>query len=72
LSSRIEPEALFLIYADQGQGGEDLSADYYDVASRPKQLWKTDSKHTGGYDAAPLEYERRVVRFFDRSLSVAE
>jgi uncharacterized protein len=46
--------------------------DYYDVARRPKQLWKTDSNHTGGYDAAPLEYERRVVRFFDRSLSVTE
>jgi hypothetical protein len=25
--------------------------------------------HTGGYDADPKEYERRVVRFFDDSLS---
>jgi uncharacterized protein len=68
VASRIEPEALFLIYADQGQGGENLSADYYEVASRPKQLWKTDSKHVGGYDAAPLQYERRVVSFFNKSL----
>ena len=68
LVSDIGPEALFLIYADQGQGGENLSADYYEVAGRPKQLWKTDSKHTGGYDAAPREYERRVVNFFRRSL----
>ena len=45
-----------------GQGGEDLSADYHEVAGEPKQLWKTDSDHTGGYDAAPKEYERRVVR----------
>lgn len=70
LASRIEPEALFLIYADKGQGGEKLSADYYEVAGEPKELWKTDSKHTGGYDAAPKEYERRVVRFFSKSLSV--
>ena len=70
LAGRIEPEALFLIYADQGQGGEKLSADYYEVAGEPKELWKTDSKHTGGYDAAPKEYERRVVRFFSKSLSV--
>jgi hypothetical protein len=31
-------------------------------------LWKTDSGHTGGYDAAPREYERRVVTFFDDAL----
>ena len=50
VARRIEPEAVFLIYADQGQGGEDLSADYYEVAGEPKQLWKTDSKHVGGYE----------------------
>jgi uncharacterized protein len=70
LASRSAPPPLFLIYADQGQGGENLSADYYEVARRPKQLWKTDSKHTGGYESAPLEYERRVVRFFRKSLGV--
>jgi uncharacterized protein len=68
LASRIEPEAVFFIYADRGQGGEKLSADYHEVAGRPKQLWKTDSAHTGGYDANPREYERRVVRFFRKSL----
>ena len=31
-------------------------------------MWKTDSGHTGGYDAAPREYERRVVSFFDDAL----
>ena len=70
LASRIDPEAVFFIYADRGQGGEKLSADYHEVAGRPKQLWKTDSAHTGGYDAAPREYERRVVRFFSKALSV--
>jgi hypothetical protein len=64
----IAPRALFLIYAERGQGGEDLSADYHEAAGEPKQLWKTDSGHTGGYNADPEEYERRVVDFFDRSL----
>ena len=68
LVGRIAPRPVFLIYADRGQGGEKLSAEYYEAAGEPKQLWKTDSRHTGGYDAAPREYERRVVRFFDDAL----
>jgi hypothetical protein len=70
LVRRISPRPVFLIYAARGQGGEDLSADFYEVAGRPKQLWKTDSAHVGGYEAAPKEYEaqggallqRRAVR----------
>jgi fermentation-respiration switch protein FrsA (DUF1100 family) len=68
LVPRITPRAVFLIYADQGQGGEQLSEQYYEVAGGPKELWRTDSGHIGGYDAAPAEYERRVVRFFDTHL----
>ena len=68
LVPRIAPRPVFFIYADRGQGGETLSADYYEAAGEPKQLWKTDSSHTGGYDARPGEYERRVVRFFDEAL----
>jgi fermentation-respiration switch protein FrsA (DUF1100 family) len=65
LVRRVAPRPVFLIYAERGQGGENLSADYSDAAGEPKQLWKTDSDHTGGYEAGPKEYERRVVRFFD-------
>ena len=68
LIPRIAPRPVFLIYAERGQGGEKLSADYYEAAGRPKQLWKTDSGHVGGYDAAPRLYERRVTSFFDRAL----
>ena len=68
LVGRIAPRPVFLIYAERGQGGEKLSAEYYEAAGEPKQLWKTDSSHTGGYDAAPREYERRVVRFFNDAL----
>lgn len=70
LASRISPRPVFFIYAARGQGGEDLSADFYEAAGQPKQLWKTDSDHVGGYEAAPAEYERRVVRFFKNALSV--
>lgn len=68
LVRRVAPRPVFLIYAERGQGGENLSADYSDAAGEPKQLWKTDSDHTGGYEAGPKEYERRVVRFFDAAL----
>ena len=34
-----------------------------------KTLWKiADAGHTGGLDAHPVAYERRVVGFFDRAL----
>jgi uncharacterized protein len=68
LVPRIAPRPVFLIYAERGQGGEELSADFYDAAGQPKELWKTDSGHTGGYDADPQEYEQRVVAFFDQAL----
>ncbi|MBN1528061.1 MAG: dienelactone hydrolase family protein [Thermoleophilaceae bacterium] len=68
LAPRIAPRPVFFIYADRGQGGEELSAEFYEAAGEPKELWKTDSGHTGGYDAAPEEYERRVVGFFDDAL----
>jgi fermentation-respiration switch protein FrsA (DUF1100 family) len=68
LVGRIAPRPVFLIYAERGAGGEKLSADFYDAAGAPKQLWKTDSGHTGGYDADPQEYERRIVRFFDAAI----
>jgi uncharacterized protein len=68
LVPRIAPRPVFFIYAERGEGGEKLSADFYEAAGEPKQVWKTDSGHTGGYDAAPVEYERRVVRFFDDAL----
>lgn len=65
----IAPRAVFLIYAENGAGGEELNADYYEEAGNPKQIWQVHgSGHTGGIDAAPDEYERRVVAFFDRYL----
>jgi fermentation-respiration switch protein FrsA (DUF1100 family) len=68
LSRRIKTPAFF-IYASHGQGGEDLSAKFYAAAHEPKTLWKVPgAEHTGGIDARPKQYERRVVGFFDENL----
>jgi fermentation-respiration switch protein FrsA (DUF1100 family) len=68
LMGRISPRPVFLIHAERGQGGEDLNPEYFAAAGPPRTIWKTDSGHTGGIEAAPREYERRVVAFFDRYL----
>ena len=68
LVKEIAPRAVYLIYAKRGQGGEDLSATFYESAGEPKALWETDSGHVGGQEAQPVEYERRVIGFFDRFL----
>jgi uncharacterized protein len=67
LSGEITQPALF-IHATPGQGGETLTKRYYEAAKGPKKYWAAPGGHTGAIDAAPDEYERRVVRFFDRSL----
>ena len=68
LSRRIEAP-VFFIYAGHGQGGEELNSKYYAAAHEPKTLWKIEEgEHTGGIEARPAEYERRVVGFFDKHL----
>jgi hypothetical protein len=67
LSSEIS-EPLFVIYSDQGQGGETISRQFYDAAKGPKEVWAAPGGHTGAIDRAPEEYERRVVGFFDRTI----
>ena len=67
LSGEITEPTLF-IHADPGQGGETLTEKYYKAAKGPKEYWKAPGGHTGALEAAPVEYERRVVGFFDRVL----
>ena len=68
--ARIAPRSVFLIHADPGLGGENTRGPiYYAAAGEPKAIWKVPgSNHTGGLDARPAEYERRVSDFFDRAL----
>jgi hypothetical protein len=56
-----------------GPSGDDftglLNPKYYAAAGEPKSIWKiTEGRHTGGIDAVPEEYERRVIGFFDDAL----
>jgi len=66
----ISPRPVLLIYADPGIGGENTrQPKYYAAAGDPKDIWEVPgSSHTGGIDAQPVEYQRRVVGFFDAAL----
>lgn len=68
LVGRIASTPVFFIYATNGAGGEDNNPDYYKATPGRKQIWKIDTSHTHGLSARPVEYERRVVGFFDRML----
>ena len=69
LVGKIAPRPLFLIAAPNSPHGEDLNRGYYEAAGEPKTLWEIpESKHVGGLEARPEEYERRVVGFFDEAL----
>jgi hypothetical protein len=69
LVPRIAPRAIMLVEAGHGQGGETLNPLYFERAGEPKTHWFIpEAGHTGGLDARPAEYERRVVGFFDRHL----
>jgi hypothetical protein len=58
-----------LIAAPNSKHGEELNRRYYAATREPKTLWEIpESKHVGGIDARPVEYERRVVGFFDDAL----
>lgn len=65
----IAPRSLLLIRGLDGQAAEVLNRAFYDAAGTPKQLWEVPGAgHTGALSAAPAEYERRVVGFFDEAL----
>jgi dienelactone hydrolase len=70
LVGRIAPTPVFFVYGEHGQDGErTLNPKYYAAARQPKQLWEVPGAgHVGGIKAQPVEYERRVIQFFDRTL----
>jgi uncharacterized protein len=70
LVPRISPRPLMLIQAPNSPNGEQLNDLYYREAREPKISWAIpESGHTGGIEARPREYERRVVGFFDAALT---
>ena len=62
---------MFFIYGENGQPGEiDLNPIFYEAAKDPKSIWEVpNAGHTGGLEAQPEEYERRIVGFFDRTIA---
>ena len=70
LSARIAPTPVLFIYTVPGQGGEaELTEAFHAAAREPKDVWLVPGAgHTGGIEARPDEYERRVVGFFDEAL----
>jgi len=62
--------AMFFVYGEHGQETErPANTAFYDLARGPKEIWEVPgSKHMGGIDAQPQQYERRIVGFFDRHL----
>ena len=70
LAADIAPTPVFFIYAVPGQGGEaELTEVFHEAAREPKQIWRVPgAEHTGGVEAQPAEYERRVIAFFDDAL----
>ena len=67
---RITPRSVFLIYAVPGIGEEDIrQPQFYAAAGEPKSIWRVPgSNHTGGFEAQPADYERRVLAFLDGAL----
>jgi pimeloyl-ACP methyl ester carboxylesterase len=70
LAAQVGPTPLFLIYGERGQAMEIALTPAYAKAAGPSaRLWEVPGAgHTGGIDAQPADYERRVVAFFDRAL----
>ncbi len=68
--AKISPRPVFIIdgWADAAVA---MNSPYrlFDAAGEPKQFWAEDGvPHLGTYADDPLEYERRVIGFFDEYL----
>lgn len=62
---RISPRPVLLIYGEH-EASEGHAREQYEAAGEPKALWVVPGCGHGGYlQAAPEEWERRVVAFFD-------
>jgi fermentation-respiration switch protein FrsA (DUF1100 family) len=70
LVGRIAPRPILFIYGQHDQDNvRELAPRYYASAGKPKAIWEVPgAAHTGGIDALPREYERRVIAFFDHTL----
>ena len=68
LVPQIAPRQVLLIQARHGNPDEVLNEVYDRAAGPSSERWVAQGSHTGALAAAPTEYQRRVVGFFDRTL----
>ena len=66
----LAPSRALIIWGEDGQPGEKvLGPTYAEAAGAAATWWEVpDARHTRAIDAAPEEYERRVIAFFDATL----
>ena len=66
----LAPARAFIVWGEDGQPAEKvLGPTYVEAAGDAATWWEVpDAGHTRGIDAAPEEYERRVIAFFDAAL----
>jgi uncharacterized protein len=68
LAAKVD-QPMLLIAAPVKGVGEELNRGYHVAAGANSTLWEIpESRHVGGLEARPQEYERRVVGFFDEAL----
>lgn len=68
--AKISPRPIFIIDGWDGSAVA-MNSPYrlFDAAGEPKQLWAEEGvPHLGTYGNDPLEYEKRVIGFFDEYL----
>lgn len=52
-----------------GTGSQALIRHFYELAGEPKELWEIpEAYHGGQFEARPLEYEEKMINFFDEAL----
>ena len=59
-----------ILFIDTGPGeGRGLVGHFYEIADEPKELWEIpEAVHGGQFEARPLEYEERMIKFFNEAL----
>ena len=70
--ARIAPRPVFLIHGEQ-ESENNRAEEQYRLAGEPKILWVVPGSAHGGYfQAAPEEYRRRILQFFDSAFGFEE
>jgi pimeloyl-ACP methyl ester carboxylesterase len=65
----ISPRPIMFIGTGQSKEGQALVRYFYEIANEPKELWEIpEAYHGGEFEARPLEYEEKMIIFFNDAL----